>query len=198
GSANYEIPIFTPPGIGDLQPELSIKYNSQAGNGLLGVGFNLTGLSAITRCSRTRATDGISRVSEPPNYDNSDAFCLDGQRLILVAGTNGTSGAEYRTEVDGFSRITITSGNSYTPLRFQVETKGGQTLTYGLSSNSRIYLTGHQSDSSQNTKIISLWAVEEIEDVGGNVVHFDYQKETGSTEYRPVKVSYGASGYKAS
>ncbi|MCP4495033.1 MAG: hypothetical protein GY820_48185, partial [Gammaproteobacteria bacterium] len=198
GSANYEIPIYTPPGIGDLQPELSIKYNSQAGNGLLGVGFNLSGLSAITRCARTRATDGISRVSEPPDYDNSDAFCLDGQRLILVAGTNGTNGAEYRTEVEGFSRITVTDGNSDTPLSFQAETKAGQTLKYGVSDNSRIYLTGHQSDTSQNNKTVSIWAVEEIEDVAGNTIHFDYQKETSSIEYRPLKVSYGASGYEAS
>jgi hypothetical protein len=36
-----------------MQPELSINYNSNAGNGQLGVGFSLGGLSIIHRCSKT-------------------------------------------------------------------------------------------------------------------------------------------------
>jgi hypothetical protein len=39
GAANYTIPITVPPGIAGMQPELSINYNSNAGNGQLGVGF---------------------------------------------------------------------------------------------------------------------------------------------------------------
>jgi hypothetical protein len=38
-----------PPGISGMKPELSINYNSNSGNGLLGVGFGLGGLSAIHR-----------------------------------------------------------------------------------------------------------------------------------------------------
>jgi hypothetical protein len=37
--ANYAIPITVPPGISGMKPELSINYNSNSGNGLLGVGF---------------------------------------------------------------------------------------------------------------------------------------------------------------
>ncbi|WP_201340675.1 hypothetical protein [Abyssogena phaseoliformis symbiont] len=39
--------------------ELSINYNSNAGNSILGMGFSLGGLSPIHRCSKTTATDGI-------------------------------------------------------------------------------------------------------------------------------------------
>ncbi|VVM22789.1 hypothetical protein BSPWISOXPB_2355 [uncultured Gammaproteobacteria bacterium] len=40
GSANYTIPIIVPPGISGMKPELSIYYNSNSGNGLLGMGLN--------------------------------------------------------------------------------------------------------------------------------------------------------------
>ncbi|WP_201340072.1 SpvB/TcaC N-terminal domain-containing protein [Isorropodon fossajaponicum symbiont] len=40
GAANYTIPITVPPGVAGMQPELSINYNSNAGNGILGMGFN--------------------------------------------------------------------------------------------------------------------------------------------------------------
>jgi hypothetical protein len=134
GAATYSIPIQVPPGVAGLQPNLAISYNSQGGDGHLGVGFGLSGLSMITRCPKTIATDG---VREPINYDNitdghsgNDAFCLDGQRLMPYTGTdriqsvpcsfpqldtadiptglmlNGNCPAwEFRTELESYNRI---------------------------------------------------------------------------------------------
>src|SRR5262245_43843546 len=92
GAAEYRIPIRVPPGVAGLEPELALVYNSQAGNGLLGVGWQLEGLSAITRCPRTVAQDGVRRGIK---YDSSDRYCLDGQRLVAVAGSYGENGTEY-------------------------------------------------------------------------------------------------------
>ena len=39
GSANYQMPIAVPPGSAGMQPSLSLAYNSNTGNGLMGVGF---------------------------------------------------------------------------------------------------------------------------------------------------------------
>ena len=49
GAATYTVPIQVPPGIAGIEPKLSMSYSSRAGNGLLGVGWTLDGLPAITR-----------------------------------------------------------------------------------------------------------------------------------------------------
>nr|VFK48536.1 MAG: virulence plasmid B protein [Candidatus Kentron sp. TC] len=104
GAAIYTIPIKVPPGAAGMRPDLAITYNSNGGNGLLGVGFSLSGLSTITRCGKTIAQDG---AWGGVYYDSRDRFCLNGQRLIAISGADGGNGAEYRTEIDGYSRIII-------------------------------------------------------------------------------------------
>lgn len=81
GAATYSIPIFVPPGTNGMQPQLSLSYNSQGGNGLVGMGWSIGGLSVIHRCGATIATDGFKGGV---NYDTNDKFCLDGERLIWV------------------------------------------------------------------------------------------------------------------
>jgi hypothetical protein len=93
GSANYSIEIAVPLGTTGVQPKLSLHYDSQSGNGVLGVGFSLGGLSAISRCGKTLPIDSTITAVD---YSDNDRFCLDGQRLVPLSGSYGADGTEYR------------------------------------------------------------------------------------------------------
>ena len=200
GAATYQVPIQVPPGIADMQPRLELSYNSQAGDGLLGNGWNLAGLSSITRCPKTYAVDADRGTV---NYDTSDRFCLDGQRLVIPSGsTYGAPGTEYRTERDSFSKVTSlgsASGNSANgPDSFKVQTKAGQTMYFGGTTDSRIVVQGKS--------IVRVWALRRIEDVKGNFLTISYRGDTSPSSnspgfdgggFYPDRIDYTGNGTQA-
>ena len=125
GAANYTVPIIVPPGTNNMAPNISVQYSSLAGNGLLGYGWSLSSLSAITRVGQNLYDDYSSTTVD---FSSNDKFTLDGIRLVCVSGTYGVSGAEYRTEKETFSKIIANSDNSFT-----VYTKKGMIIRYGYT-----------------------------------------------------------------
>ena len=102
GNATYDIPIKMSPGTAGMAPTLSLHYDSSGGNGLMGMGFNLQGLTAITRVPQNYAQNGqIHGV----DFTNEDRFALNGQQLVGVWDHYGANGAEYRTYIDSQARI---------------------------------------------------------------------------------------------
>src|SRR5687767_6914120 len=61
GEAGYVIPLWVPPGTRGMTPQLAIAYGHRNTSTLLGVGWGISGLSAISRCERTFAQDGEAR-----------------------------------------------------------------------------------------------------------------------------------------
>ncbi|MGA7823279.1 MAG: SpvB/TcaC N-terminal domain-containing protein, partial [Steroidobacteraceae bacterium] len=110
GAATYTIPIWAPPGPRGVTPQIALSYNSQGGNGYLGVGWGISGLSAIYRCNLTYAQDA---APAPVALSTSDGYCMDGQRLRLTSGTYGDAGSTYQTETANFMNIEAegTAGN---------------------------------------------------------------------------------------
>jgi hypothetical protein len=183
GAATYTIPIQVPPGIAGMEPKLALVYNSQSGNGMLGMGWSLSGLSAITRCPRTRAQDG---VMGSVNFDINDRYCLDGQRLILVAGTYGLAGSEYRNEIDSYSKITAfgTAGNGVA--YFEVKTKSGLTMEYGNTADSRIEaIKAPGSIAAWPSTTVQVWAQNKVTDVRGNYLTVTYDEDVVNGAYYP-------------
>ena len=48
GAATYSVPIYVSPGTNGMQPNISLVYSSMSGSGIMGVGWNIAGLSAIS------------------------------------------------------------------------------------------------------------------------------------------------------
>ena len=110
GAATYRIPLWTPPGVGEVGLDLALVYASRGGSGSAALAGRSRAL-AITRCNRTWAQDG-ARAASPTR--SPIAICLDGQQLKLVSGTHGMAGAVYATEVETFSRI-VANGRRQRP-----------------------------------------------------------------------------------
>lgn len=93
GAANYTIPIAVPPGINGVVPQISLVYNSQGGNGMAGYGWNISGVSTISRIPSTKFHDG---AIDSVDFNALNRFALDGQRLLVKNGTSGVYGANAR------------------------------------------------------------------------------------------------------
>jgi RHS repeat-associated protein len=172
GAATYRIPLWTPPGVGGAELALALVYSSRAGNGTLGAGWSLQGLSAITRCNRTWAQDG---VAGGVSNTSADRYCLDGQQLKLVAGTYGAPGSTYATEVESFARIVANGTIGNGPASFTVTSRSGQVQEYGSTADSRAYAGG--------TGTVRSWALSRIGDRAGNSVALAYFNDAGAGAY---------------
>jgi len=80
GAATYAIPIQCPAGINGMQPNISLVYNSQGGDGPVGVGWGISGLSAITKGVQNIFSDNAVRGIDR----NNATFWLDSNKLQLV------------------------------------------------------------------------------------------------------------------
>lgn len=141
GGASYSIPIAVPAGINGVVPQISLNYNSQSGNGIAGYGWNISGVSSITRIPATKFHDG---TIDGVDFNSLDRFAFDGQRLMVKNGTSGVYGANATTyETESFSNVKITSygvhpsGANYGPAYFIVEYPDGSKAFYGNSTDSR-------------------------------------------------------------
>ncbi|MDF0584144.1 FG-GAP-like repeat-containing protein [Bradyrhizobium yuanmingense] len=180
GAATYSIPIALPPGTAGMVPGLSLDYSSQAGNGLLGVGWTLSGLPSIARCGRTKAQDGALGGI---NYDANDRFCMDGHRLIAISGAYGADGTQYRTEIESYSKIISHGAAGSGPAWFEVHTKSGQTMEFGNTTGSRILAQGKTS--------ARVWAVNKVSDTKSNYLTVSYVNDlTPYGQFYPSRIDY--------
>ena len=189
GAATYTIPLTIPPGLGEMKPELSLMYSSSSGDGILGKGWSVAGLSAISLCPKTIAQDGVYIPAHKNNAAGDLAFCMDGQRLKLVSGTPGANGAQYRSEVESFSRIKAMGWTGRpVPAWFRVETKAGQTIEFGLNPDARSHDAVNGSDPA------IAWFVNKITDASDNYITFEYDRpyaEAGLSPETQIKtISY--------
>src|SRR6266478_7309319 len=186
GTGSMSVPIATSPGRSGFGPQLSLSYDSGAGNGPYGFGWNLS-LPSITR----KTDKGLPRYEDA---DESDVFILSGaEDLVPVFKTNpatgefvkdakgnfvydefprdGYLGRRYRPRIEGlFARIERWTRQSDGDVYWRSISKDNITTFYGKTEESRI---ANPEDPSQ----IFSWLICQSYDDKGNAIVYEYQPE---------------------
>lgn len=203
GAATYTLPLQVPPGPGELQPSLALSYQGE-GNGLVGVGFGLAGLSVIAPCAKTIASEG---VADGVDFDLSDSYCLDGQKLVMVENDDlltPTVERIYRTEVDNFDRVAMrfSSSAAKQPSTIEVRRRDGLIATYepvlgvrrrGIGNDDPPELVG--SDERQASVAVA-YPIRKLEDRSSNRLVYTYTVDTPTSgndhelAYRIANIAY--------
>ena len=186
GAASYNIPIWTPPGVRDIEPHLALHYMSGGPDGIMGPGWSLTGVSAIVRCGKTWASTGgtASTIGAPGGVtlSTTDDLCLDGNRMRLTSGTQGLTGSTYQTELADFSNITAYGTSGSAAKYFVVQGKDGRFYEYGN--------TGNSSVTAASSAAPYAWGLDKVSDRQGNNMVFAYQ--AGKTTLTLSTIQYTA------
>ena len=181
GTGSLAVPIATSPDRSNLGPDLSLTYDSGAGNGPFGMGWKVS-LPSITR----RTDKGLPRYQDA---DESDVFILSGAEDLVpvlvqdangnwirqvVPASNGYAVVAYRPRIEGpFPRIErwtrLTDQDTY----WRTISKDNVTTFYGLTAESRI------ADSENPTHIFS-WLICQRQNDKGSVIVYSYKPEDDS------------------
>ncbi|MEZ4302872.1 MAG: SpvB/TcaC N-terminal domain-containing protein, partial [Polyangiaceae bacterium] len=167
GEASFLLPISVPSGRAGIEPRMALQYDSAAGDGVLGQGFSITGLSAITRCPKNLPQDSEIQSVE---YAEGDKLCLDGKPLVAVSETPAS--VEYRTLPDTFVKVVghrVPAGPGAAvgelPAWFEAFGPSGLVTEYGASAASR------PRGPHGTTRA---WLAEKTHDGRGNAMTFGY------------------------
>lgn len=178
GAATYNIPISLPPGLGSMMPNLSLVYSSQSGNGLLGPGWNLAGISEVSRVNKNLHFD---TEASPISINFNDRLALDGN-LLDCGGCDPSQPFDhiYSTEVESFNFILSKGIAGNGPDWFEIETKDGTKMEFGRSGNSKLLEEGGST--------AMMWRVNKIYDQYGNYMEFKYNNS--DRDLRVEEISY--------
>jgi RHS repeat-associated protein len=161
GAFTYEIPIEVVSGRNGIQPDLKLRYNSQAGNGWLGIGWDLS-TGSIYR----KTKNGV------PTYDDTkDTFMFEiaglSDELVKIGDGTDSIGAycEYRAQIEAQF------------LRFRYYTQD-HTWKVWDKSGKRYDFKGLVECPNKG---YFYWGVEKVEDQDGNYMDFVY---AGAVEYQ--------------
>ena len=177
GAATYQIPIKVLDGTNQMQPQISVIYNSQSDNGLMGYAWNLSATSIITRVGKNYYYDG---KADELKFDTSDNLVLDGKRLMLTSGSNLAIGSVYAPEVEDYSVVEYMTINARDA--FRVKTKDGLVYEYGTNSDSYI--------RAQNNTNALYWLLSKVTDRYGNYMLYHYETNTNTGEFYLSSIEY--------
>ncbi len=190
GTSSFSIPLPFSPARG-ASPSLSLSYSSGAGNGIFGLGWNLS-LSSIKRKTDkglpqyldaidsdtflfSEAEDLVPEFKKEKKNDGSIVFELDGNSEYVINEKDSLDGLFkirfYKPRIEGlFARIERWTEIASGKIRWRVITKENTTTLFGWTDNSVL------ANPEDATKIFE-WLPEFVFDDKGNCSQYIYKKE---------------------
>ncbi|MFI5776076.1 SpvB/TcaC N-terminal domain-containing protein [Nocardia sp. NPDC051570] len=180
GTASMTVPLATSSGRGGFGPQLSLSYDSGAGNGPFGFSWGLS-LPAVTR----KTDKGLPTYCDDPE---SDVFLLSGaedlvpelvdddgiwrrMRVDRIVDDVEYRIHRYRPRVEGaFARIERWTTARTGDIHWRTITADNITAVYGAEANSRV------ADPHDPTRIFQ-WLLSSSYDDRGNMIRYDYVAE---------------------
>jgi len=190
GTGSMIVPIATSPGRSGFGPQLSLSYDSGAGNGSFGFGWSLS-LLAITR----KTDKGLPKYQDD---DDSDVFILSGSEDLVPTLIKNAAGKwepelvpdrtvggqvyrirRYRPRIEGlFARIERwTNATDAQDIFWRSISKDNITTWYGKTAESRIF------DPANPSHIFS-WLICQSHDDKGNVIVYGYKAENSAKVFK--------------
>lgn len=174
GTGSFSVPIAVTPGRAGFHPELSLVYDSGAGNGPFGLGWHLS----VPHISRK--TD--KRLPEYLDADQSDVYLISGaEDLVPALDDTGVPDAfdrdgfqirRYRPRIEGLfarlERLEDAAGD----VHWVSTTPGNVRNVYGRSPEARI-----ADPADPDRRRVFAWLLERSEDSLGNVIVYTYVGE---------------------
>lgn len=172
GTGSMSVPIATSPGRSGFGLQLSISYDSGAGNGIFGFGWSLS-IPSITR----KTDKGLPQYHDA---ENSDIFILSGAEdlvpslepdQIITVDAETYQVRRYRPRIEGlFARIERWTQQSTNDVHWRSISKDNILTLYGKDQDSRI------ADPENPLHIFS-WLICETRDDKGNAVIYTYKPD---------------------
>lgn len=173
GARTYQIPIVTAAGF-KLTPSIALGYNSQAGEGWVGYGWDIQGLSTISLINKNVYYHGVAKGA---SVEDKDAvFALDG--VPLVRNSNSATSAAYPLETASGHILVAPERNSQGYVtRFTALYPNGLTVVYGVESDKAFNLPSYPAVESR--------------DLDGNKIEFNYYWDLVDGNHRISSIRYG-------
>lgn len=188
GTASFTIPLALAKGRANFGPDLSLSYDSGAGNGSFGFGWHLS-LPSISR----KTDKGLPRYLDAEDNEESDVFILsNAEDLVpiyqldaqgrIVKNEHGKPTLEehlingyqifyYRPRVEGlFAQIERWIHIETKDVHWRTISRDNILSIYGLNENSRVL------DPNSKNRIFS-WLITEVRDNKGNAILYRYKAE---------------------
>ncbi len=178
GQYEHSIPLGLPMGHPGASPSLALRYNSGAGNGVVGMGWAVSWPTVERMTSR-----GL------PRYTLVDRFAADGgQELVLIPGSNPPV---YRARFEGgFVRYTWLAAGTGDQGYWKAESPDGKVMYYGATASGTLVPDAREGFAAGTFR----YHVVESVDPDGHRVSYSYTRVGNTTLLASVDWLFNAMG----